>query len=296
MGGRPRAASFVSGHAMRYVLKTLGRDLAMGLVLAMGIATAAAAPPSVHALEGARYFFRAKDGTILTLLMLDFLAAREGPTYVGAASVEETDRRGEALPGASAQTVSLEMGSGPAMQGKATFFGRVYLLSGRSYLVRYVVKNETDDEIFLKNALVVVPYLNGGFSASSVVPAEQFGPANSDAGPFQVGSEEVVPKAGGIFRRSELLRLYLQVYDATVDSSTSQSRVDVAFRFYRQVKGSSKRQGKPYWVRRAAGASMGLALPIGDWPTGSYRVVVELHDRLTSALTSTEGSFSIVED
>lgn len=282
---------------MSSFLETLGRGLALGLVLALGLAPAEAAPQSVHALKDATFFFRAQDGTILTLLMLEFLAARDGgPAYVGAASVEESDRRGQDLPGASPRTVPLEMAPGRSKQGGATFFGRSYLQSGRNYSVRYIVKNGTDDEIYLKNALVVVPYLNGGFSASSVVPAERFGPANSDAGPFKVGSEEVVPKAGGVFRRSELLRLYLQVYDALVDPATSQRRVDVVFRFYRLVNGSSKRQGKPYSVRGAAGASMGLALPIGDWPTGSYRVVVELHDRRSAARTSTAGSFSIVED
>jgi len=269
----------------------------MSLVLAMGIATAAAAPKSAHNLNDAAFFFRAKDGSILTLLTLEFVAARDGgAAYVGAAFVKEADRRGQGLPGASARTVPLEMALGLPKQGKALFFGRAYLHSGRSYAVRYVVTNGTDDEIFLKNALVGVPYLNGGFSASSVVPAEQFGPAKIDASPFQVGSEEVIPKAGRVFRRSELLRLYLQVYDAAVDPATSQSRVDVEFRFYRKVKGSSKRQGKPVSVRGAAGASIGLALPIGDWPTGSYRVVVELHDRLSAARTSTEGAFSIVED
>ena len=290
---------------MRSFLTALGRDVAVGLVLAIGIAAAAATPPSIHALKDTTFFFRAKDGTILTLLMLELLAARDGagpdpgggdPTYVGAASVEEAGRRGQDLPGAAARTVPLEMGSGPAKDGKATFFGRVYLQSGRNYSVRYVVTDGTRDEIFLKNALVGVPYLNGGFSASSIVPAEQFGPASPGAGPFQVGSDEVVPKAGGIFRRSELLRLYLQVYDAAVDPVTSMRRVDVVFRFYRSVKGSSKRYGKPFSVRGAAGASMGLALPIGDWPTGSYRVVVELHDRIAAERTSTEGSFSIVSE
>lgn len=269
----------------------------MGLVLALGLTTTAAAPKSVHSLKDVTFFFRAKDGTILTLLMLDFLAARDGgPAYVAAASVEDADRRGQSPRGVSPRTVPLERVVGPVNPGGATFFGRAHLQPGRSYMVRYIVKSETDDEIFLKNALVVVPDLNGGFSASSVVPAEQFGPANSDAGPFHVGSEEVVPKAGGVFRRSELLRLYLQVYDALVDPVTSRRRVDVEFRFYRLVDGRSKRQGKPYSVHGAAGASMGLALPIGDWPTGSYRVVVELHDGRSAARTSTEGAFSIVQD
>jgi hypothetical protein len=106
----------------------------------------------------------------------------------------------------------------------------------------------------------------------------------------------VVPKARGAFKRSELLRLYVQVYDAVVDRVTSEPRVDVEFRFYRLVNGRSKRQGKPHLVLGAAGTSVGLALPIGDWPTGSYRVVAELYDRSSAGRTSTEGWFSIVED
>jgi len=269
----------------------------MVLVLAIGVATPAAEPRSGQLLRDEAFFFRGKDGTILTLLMLEFLAARDGdPAYVGAASVKASDRRGQGLPGATAWTVPLEPPPGPPKQGTAGFFGRIELRSGQTYAVRYVVKNGRDDEIILRNALVTVPYLNGGFSASSVVPAERFGPASSAAGKFQVGSDEVVPRARGAFRRSELLRLYVQVYDAVVDPVTNEPRVDAAFRFYRLVNGRSRRQGKPHLVRGATGASVGLALPIGDWPTGSYRVVAELFDRGSAARTSTEGSFSIVED
>jgi hypothetical protein len=158
------------------------------------------------------------------------------------------------------------------------------------------VKDETRDEILVRNAVIGVPELTRGFSASSIVPAERFGPAGPEAADFQVGSEQVVPKAGGIFRRSELLRLYLQVYDAAIDARTSMPRVDVVFRFYRTVRGVSKRYGKPFSVRGAAGASMGLALPIGDWPDGPYRVEVELHDRVAEQRMTAEGRFSIAAD
>ena len=270
-------------------------------------ASSSIAPPSpgVHALEDATYFFRARDGTVLTLLTLELLAPRDGtglaaeglnPTYLGAASVEETGRRGEDLPETSARAVVLDAAQGPGKEGTANFFGRVYLEAGRTYAVRYAVKDGPHDEIFVRSALVGVPDLSRGFSASSIVPAEQFGPAGPGAGKFQVGSEEVVPKAGGVFRRSELLRLYLQVYDAAIGLETSMPRVDVVFRFYRLVDGARKRYGKPCSVRGAVGASMGLALPIGDWPTGLYRVVVELHDRVADERTTTEGSFSIIAE
>jgi len=265
----------------------------------------AATLPGAHALQDATYFFRAKDGTVLTLLTLELLGSRDGagpapaganPAYLGAASLEETGRRGENLPETSARAVILDAAQGAGKEGPANFFGRAYLESGRTYAVRYAVKDGPHDEIVVKSALLGVPDLGRGFSASSIVPAEQFGPAGPGAGMFHVGSEEVVPKAGSVFRRSELLRLYLQVYDAALAEETSMPRVDVVFRFYRLVNGSRKRYGKPCSVRGAVGASMGLALPIGDWPAGPYRVVVELHDRVAEERTTTEGSFSIVAE
>jgi hypothetical protein len=289
--------------------------LTVGLTLAVCVGVPAATPQSpgdpgsiavrAHALEYATYFFRAKDGSVLTLLTLELLNVGKGadpvaadgtPTYVAAASIEESDRHGDALPGATARTVPLEIAPGVAREGTASFSGQVYLQSGRSYLVRYIVKDAARDEIFMRTMVLVVPYLSGGFSASTVVPAAEYGSAGPGINGFQVGSEEVVPKAGGVFRRSEQLRLYLQVYDAKPSPETLNTRVDLVFRFYRLVKGSSKRYGKPSTIRGAAGASMGLELSIGDWAPGPYRVVVELHDRVGDGRTTSEGSFSIVDE
>lgn len=263
--------------------------------------------PGVHALENATYFFRAQDGSVLTLLTVELLAGGEGgggsgesaapELYAGAASVEETGRRGEDLPYTSPREVALDrVPRGSEGGGPAAFFGRVYLQPGRTYAVRYAVKDGARDQVFVRNDLLGVPELSHGFSVSSIVPAADYGPAAAGNDHFQIGSEEVVPKAGGLFRRSELLRLYLQVYDAALHPETSAPRVDVLFRFYRLIKGATKRVGKPFSVRGASGASMGLALPIGDWPTGPYRVVVQLHDRVSDARATAEGSFTIVDE
>ena len=37
----------------------------------------------------------------------------------------------------------------------------------------------------------------------------------------------------------------------------------------------------------------GLALPIGDWPVGNYRVEVDIRDRTSGARTSTRGFFTV---
>lgn len=268
-------------------------------------ATTAPVAPATHGLANDAYFFRASDGSVLTILALQLQVQGDDPATgpgdasqspAGAATLEETNRRGETVPDAAPQTVALDATSRAAAPGETTLFGRAYLEAGKTYAVRYAVKIPARDEIFVRNASVGVPPLSRGFSASSVVPAEQFGPAGRAASPFQVGSEEVVPKVGGSFRRSELLRLYLQVYDAAIDPKTGSPRVDVVFRFYRPVNGVSKRYGKPFTVRGAAGASMGLALPIGDWPTGPYRVEVDLHDRVAEQRILAETRFSIAAD
>jgi len=266
----------------------------------------APASPGIHALDDASYFFRAQDGSVLTMLTVQLLRpsdagsangdADDATGFLGAATLEESGRRGEPLPEAAPHTIPLEAAPATGGGDRAIFFGRVYLQAGKTYAVRYAVKDEKRDEILVRNAVVGVPELAHGFSASSIVPAAQFGPATPGSDRFQIGSESVVPKPGGVFRRSELLRLYLQVYDAAVDPKTGRARVDVVFRFYRLTNGPGKRYGKPFSVRGAAGASMGLALPIGDWPAGPYRVEVDLHDRVVEQRTLAEGRFTIAAE
>ena len=256
---------------------------------------AAAAPELAEgsqSLEHSAYFFRAQDGTVLTLLAV---AMPDSAGAGAAVSLEETGRHGEPLPGGAVRTLTLDP-SPAAEASPGMYFGRAYLDAGRTYTARFAVKNPAHDEVVVRNARIGVPDLNAGFSVSSLVPAERFGPAGPDAGPFRIGSEEVVPRPGAVFRRSELLRLYLQVYGAAIDPATSMPRVDVEYRFFRVArKGAAKRYGKPFSVRGAAGAAMGLALPIGDWPTGSYRVLVDLRDRVSGERITVERTFTIAE-
>src|SRR6185436_530910 len=162
---------------MRSFLTARGSNVVTALVLVATAASAAPPPPDVHALDRATFYFRARDGTVLTLLMVQLLAHRvslvgthgaKDPRYLGVASVEETGRHGEDLPGSEHRAVPLVVAPDTAKDETATFYGRVYLQSGRSYLVRYLVKDAAREEIFMKNSLLSVPYLTGGFSASSV--------------------------------------------------------------------------------------------------------------------------------
>jgi GWxTD domain-containing protein len=268
----------------------------------------AAAPPSgapsggedgVHALEPAAYFFRAQDGNVLVLLSLELLGSPPPPAdgqaapapYLGAVSIAPV---GGAAPD---QTVALRLEPGGTPRGPALFSGEAYLQPGKTYTLRYAVKDGARDTILVRHTRLSVPDLNRGLASSSVVPAERFGPAVPDEeARHRVGSESVVPKPGAIFKHGDLLRLYFQVYDAAIDPRTNMPRVDVVFRFYVEAKGSLRRVREPYSVRGASGASLGLALPVGDWPAGAYRVSVDLKDRVGGEQTAAEAKFRIVAD
>lgn len=251
-------------------------------------AAEAAAPEA--ATKEVAYYFRAEDGSILTLLAVEVVEPGEG-LVVGVTLEEHPERPREGVSAHRARTLLLEPAPPPA--GPGTYFAKTYLNGGSSYGARFAVKDGRRDQILVRDRRLEVPDLSG-FAASSIVPAERFGPASAGAdGRFVVGSEEVLPRPSGEFRRGELLRLYLQVYGAAIDPATSMPRVDVSFRFHTDAKARPRSLRSPLKLTGATGASMGLALPIGDWPEGAYRVDVDLKDRVGGVSASVSGTFRI---
>lgn len=250
------------------------------------------------------YFFESQEGNVLTILHVAFRPPAshgdawdpdpQNPDFGAVAYItEESD--GEE--GGRRRLLPIDLVSHPGTDGdpRLYFVGRVFLEPG-TYEARIAVGDSLQRTLSVHAMTLYVPELgNGAFNASSVVAAETFGPLkDGKASPFGVGSEEVVPRPGGVFHRGEPLRIYLQVYGAHPGPSGRPS-VDVTFRFERDVGHRFKKQGEARSLRGATGASIGLALPVGDWPAGRYRVRVELKDRIAGARTTAEGEFFIAE-
>jgi len=262
---------------------------------------------SDSAMSEEAFFFEAADGSVLVLLALEFRssplrlptdspAAPSGPFEARAWIVDEGGGVGALETPDPVDEIRMEAHRDPPGRGSILFVGRAHLEPG-SYGLRFAVLDSRRTTLSVRSLDLEVPELGTGrFAASSLVPAEWFGPLpEGKASAFAVGSEEVIPRPGGHFRRGEPLRLYLQVYAAAPDPRSHKPRVDVRFRFLRQARGAFRTHRKPLVVAGAEGASMGLALPVGDWPGGAYRVVVELHDRVSGAHARTSGSFTLVD-
>jgi GWxTD domain-containing protein len=250
------------------------------------------------------YYFESQEGSVLAILHVTFRPPEargdawdpdpQNPGYGAVAYITQAVAGDEALR-PRAEAVELVPHAGPEGDQRLYFVGRAFLEPG-AYEVRIAVGDSLQRTLSVRSTTLLVPELGtGGFNASSVVAAETFGPLREGASSlFAVGSEEVVPRAGGIFHRGEPLRIYLQFYGAGL-SPTGRPSVDVTFHFEREVGRRFQRQGEARSLRGASGESIGLALPVGDWPTGRYRVRVDLKDSVAGVRTTAEGAFAIAE-
>jgi GWxTD domain-containing protein len=246
------------------------------------------------------YYFLAADGSVMTLFAVEVdgveieAATGDGP-YSAIAWVMDATARDRPRSSATVSLLALEPDTSGSRPGRLLLGGRLYLPAGE-YEVAYAVRNADAETLQVRFLPMVVPRLETTrVSTSSVVPAESFGAAPEASGsPFAVGSDRVVPRPGGVFHRGEPLRIYLQVYGAGT-AAEGESGVDIRLRFARATGRRYKRHGKPLSLEGARGASVGLALPIGDWPPGDYRVEVEIRDRAAGKKTSTQGFFTIAE-
>ncbi len=265
----------------------------------------AAESPASPFVSDAAYFFQAADGAVVAMLAVEYRPDRippaDEPLPVGEAgfsAVAWVFEGAERIQGRLAAEVAVRLDRRRELEREGTLFftGRAYLEPG-TYEARYVIEDRVLKSVAVRNVALTVPdFVLGELAASTVVPAERFGPVPQGArSPFAVGSEEVAPKPGGSFRRGEALRLYFQVYGATRDPSSLRKRLDVDFIFEKAGSRRFRRHGEPTSVRGAAGESMGLILPRQDWPPGDYRVEVDLVDRVSGAQTSTVGRFRIAD-
>ena len=238
------------------------------------------------ALRTGVWFFQASDGSVVALFAVD--APQHAPA--AQAAVWIWSAAAEASGGSLHVPLTLAEDSGAA-EGWQRFTGRAYLEPG-GYELRFAVGRRGRGRFASTESAWRSPSWGlAGWRPAPWSPRSGSGPPHRAISIFAVGSEEVVPRPGATFHRSEPLRLYFQLYGAEPDANTRRPRVDLRVRFSRV--GGRRRVGDPFVVRGASGASMGLSLPVGNWPTGEYEARIDLHDRVSGQRATTTGRFRI---
>ncbi len=146
---------------------------------------------------------------------------------------------------------------------------------------------------------VVVPdFGTTDLSLSSVTLATSMEPIDiqTTAGkPFYLGKFRILPNPGSVFRKSDELNIYFQVYNPALDSETGRPKLSVDYSFrVKTPEGVLKELGS-YSVKEATGQVQGYAVPLKKWPAGDYDVLVAVKDLVSGKATQGEASFSVQE-
>ena len=116
------------------------------------------------------------------------------------------------------------------------------------------------------------------------------------AKPFRIGKFRLEPRPGNTFRVDEELNIYFQIYNPAVGETTGKPLLDIRYTFKAVIPGEPQQIIGAYEVKDSKAQVQGYAVPLKDWPPGSYRVIVSVLDKTTeTAIASDEIPFNITE-
>ena len=139
-------------------------------------------------------------------------------------------------------------------------------------------------------------YAPPDLSLSSVTLATSMEPIDyqTSAGkPFHLGRFKIVPNPGSVFKKSDELNIYFQVYNPDVDPASGKPRLDVEYAFRSKAADGSLKDMGTYAVKDASGQVQGYAVPLQKWPAGDYDVLVTVKDLVSGKAKRGETSFSV---
>ncbi|MBI4169066.1 MAG: GWxTD domain-containing protein [Acidobacteria bacterium] len=135
-------------------------------------------------------------------------------------------------------------------------------------------------------------------SLSSIALAGTMEPTDyqpSGGKPFYLGKFRVVPRPDNVFRKSDELNVYFQVYNAATDPAAGRPRLDIRYAFQSRAADGSFQELGAYEVKDSGAQAQGYAVPLERWPAGEYQVAVTVRDAVAGTSATSEAAFVIRE-
>lgn len=184
-------------------------------------------------------------------------------------------------------------------QAKSVYQKNLILPPGR-YKIDIVARDVASGKTgVIHQAFSVPKYEENQLSTSSVIVADEIQPIQGvPTGQFVIGRLKVRPSVGGNFRPSQLLGVFLQVYNTEVDQTTLRPDVSIDYvitKDGKQVKmihedgkqGISQLDGERLTVARL--------IPLEGLNPGSYQVSVLIRDNVAQKTINPTAQFSVVQ-
>jgi GWxTD domain-containing protein len=193
----------------------------------------------------------------------------------------------------------------PNMVGKASVYGKSLPLAPGRYLLEIVVKDLHSDHVGTWRQSLEVPNFDEDLSALSVILAdkmEQVPAKEVGRGPFVIGDTLVRPRVPGmtstnaVFKRSEKLNVWMQVYNLAVDQKNGKSDASVEYDVVQD--GTTKTvihetQSADTMHRTAGQLTLEKTFSTNELEPGRYRLRVHVRDQIARQGLEPEATFVI---
>jgi len=166
------------------------------------------------------------------------------------------------------------------------------------YKLEVVVKDVGSKRVgFIERRLEVPRFGEGELTLSSLILADRIEADTRDrsASSFVLGDLKVIPTTDGVFRRSDDLGLYLQVYNFEVDQQSQRPALKMEY-------GIALKNGEPAIWRdisslvRYAGQYCRIArmINLSQLEPGEYALQVRVRDGISSQSTTAQAVFTVI--
>src|SRR5215217_7171984 len=183
-------------------------------------------------------------------------------------------------------------------RSRKSVYARAFTLNPGRYRVDVVVRDIQSGAGGLKQVGFQVPeFPTGALSTSSIVLAAKLEnlQGGTAIGPFVIGTTKVIPNISGVFRRSQPVGVYLQIYNAAIDQTTLRPAADAEYVLLKNGKELSKQ--KEDWRQiNDAGQRLTLSRLIDSrsLEPGEYEIQIRIRDHVSGQTITPTATFTIV--
>jgi GWxTD domain-containing protein len=251
-------------------------------------------------------YFRQSDGRVLALLTIQTNNDELSFTNTGGLQVARLNIFGNVVSVANRRVGKFEdsmttMATTEELSTARTrksAYAKAFILGPGRYRVDVIVRDIQSGAAGRKQVAFVVPdFPADRLSTSSIVLAAKLENQEGGAavGPFVIGTTKVIPNISCVYRRSQPIGIYLQVYNAAIDQTSLRPAADAEYVLLKDGKELSRQLEDWHGINDA-----GQRLTLSRWidsrslDPGEYRIEVRIRDHVSGQTISPSATFTII--
>jgi hypothetical protein len=180
---------------------------------------------------------------------------------------------------------------------KSVYQKAVYLPPGR-YKLSLVVKDDHSGHMGSQNMGIIVPqYSDGKLTSSSLIMADQIQPLPTSevgSGPFVIGGTKVRPSVNQVFKQSQDLGIYMQVYNLGLDPKTHQPSANFEYQISKDGKAILNQTESSASIKDASEqVTLEKTMPAKLLKPGKYTLQIKITDKVKGQTDTQTTNFQV---